>query len=210
MASTGDFLIYAELLSNIRQVSVVVSLSSPVDASTKAEVSQHGRQLQVAHQGHIESISLPAQVVAPEALPIPRQGVLDLSWRLPVAPSEARPAHISLENQALPWTSVDIEAGSRIACRHCDGEFVSKDTIEAWKDLPSENWAEMMEFWHCHKPHDDNQHDAESLASKGYGANSAISAQAGVGFVDLTSFLFSESNCSGLAVSPLSFVPLLV
>ncbi|KAH8737099.1 ubiquitin-conjugating enzyme E2-binding protein [Ilyonectria robusta] len=201
MASTGDFLIYAELLSNIRQVSVVVSLSSPADASTKAEVSQHGRQLQVAHQGQIESISLPAQVVAPEALPIPRQGVLDLSWRLPVAPSEAKPPHFSLENQTLPWTSVDIEAGSRIACRQCDGEFVSKGTIKAWKDLPSENWAEMMEFWHCHKPHDDNQHDAESLASKGYGANSAISAQAGVGFVDLTSFLFSESNCSGLAYS---------
>lgn len=47
MASTGDFVIYDELQSNIRWISVVVSLSSPVDALTKAEVSQHGRQLQV-------------------------------------------------------------------------------------------------------------------------------------------------------------------
>ncbi|KAK7424888.1 hypothetical protein QQX98_000163 [Neonectria punicea] len=201
MLPASGILIYAELLSNIRQVSVVVALSSPVDASTKAEISEQGRRIQIAHQGQTEIISLPAQVVPLAALPISRHGILDLSWRLPVSPSETRPANFSLENQALPWTSVDVETGSRIACRQCDSEFVPKDTIKVWKDLPSENWAEMMEFWHCHKPHDDSQPDEESLASKGYGANSAISAQEGVGFVDLTSFLFSESNCSGLAYS---------
>ncbi|KAF4989583.1 hypothetical protein FGRMN_9045 [Fusarium graminum] len=67
--------------------------------------------------------------------------------------------------------------------------------------LPSENWAEMMEFWHCHKPHDHEHQDPESLASKGYGANHAISAQQGTGFVDLTSFLFSEPDCRGLKYS---------
>ncbi|KAH7171065.1 ubiquitin-conjugating enzyme E2-binding protein [Dactylonectria macrodidyma] len=201
MPANGDFLVYAELLSNIRQISVVASFSSPVNASTKAEVSQHGRQLQVVHQGHAEMVLLPARVVAPAAALALRQGVLDVSWRLPVEQSEARSTHFSLENQVLPWTSVDIEAGSRIACRKCDSTFVSKGTIRAWKDLPSENWAEMMEFWHCHKPNDDHQHDTESLASKGYGANNAISAQPGIGFVDLTSFLFSESNCVGLTYS---------
>ncbi|KAH7163177.1 ubiquitin-conjugating enzyme E2-binding protein [Dactylonectria estremocensis] len=202
MSAHEKFLIYAELLFNIRQISVVVSFSSPVNASTKAEVSQHGRQLQVVHQGHTEIVSLPARVVAPASALALRQGVLDVSWRLPVEQSEARPTHFSLENQALPLTSVDIEAGSRIACRQCDNEFVSRGTIRAWKDLPSENWAEMMEFWHCHKPNDDHQHDAESLASKGYGANNAISAQPAIGFVDLTSFLFSESDCVGLTYSP--------
>ncbi|KAM0251244.1 hypothetical protein ACHAP5_001842 [Fusarium lateritium] len=59
----------------------------------------------------------------------------------------------------------------------------------------------MMEFWHCHKPHDHEHQDPESLASKGYGANHAISAQQGTGFVDLTSFLFSESDCQGLKYS---------
>ncbi|KAJ4308748.1 hypothetical protein N0V84_011915 [Fusarium piperis] len=58
-----------------------------------------------------------------------------------------------------------------------------------------------MEFWHCHKPHDHNQQDPESLASKGYGANHAISVQSGIGFVDLTSFLFSESDCKGVKYS---------
>ncbi|KAF5022241.1 hypothetical protein F66182_5714 [Fusarium sp. NRRL 66182] len=83
----------------------------------------------------------------------------------------------------------------------CGNEFVAQNTINTWKDLPSENWAEMMEFWHCHKPHDHQHQDSESLATKGYGANHAISAQQGTGFVDLTSFLFQESDCSGLKYS---------
>lgn len=201
MASSKDISIYAELLSNIRQVSVVASLSSPPDSSTKAEISHEGRRLQVTHQGQTESISLPAQVALTAAPQVATNGRPALSWRLPLSPAEARPAPFSLENQALPWTSADIEAGSRIGCRNCDNEFVTENAIKAWKDLPSENWAEMMEFWHCHKPHDHDQQDPESLANKGYGASHAISAQSGIGFVDLTSFLFSESDCKGVKVS---------
>jgi hypothetical protein len=210
MAPNGELLIYAEYLANIRQISVVVSLPTSPDASTKAEIVQDGRQLQVVHQQNMQSIALPAQVVAPPLLPIPKQGGKDLSWRLPVSPLEPRPSPFSLENQALPWTSIDIKVGSPISCRKCDDVLVSKGTINAWKDLPSENWAEMMEFWHCHKPHDHDQQDPESLASKGYGANNTISAQPGVGFVDLTSFLFTESDCSGLAVSPLGIATILL
>lgn len=193
--------IYAELLSNIRQISVTVSLLKSVDSSTKAEISPDGRQLSVTHHGHTEHITLPAQTSAIGSLPVAQIGRSNLSWRLPVSPTEARPSRFSLESQAVPWTSVDIATGSSVACRSCGSEFVAQSIINAWKDLPSENWAEMMEFWHCHKPHDHDHQDPESLATKGYGANHAISAQQGVGFVDLTSFLFSESDCRGLQVS---------
>lgn len=193
--------IYAELLSNIRQISVTVSLLTSVDSSTKAEISPDGRQLSVTHHGHTEHVTLPAQTSAIGSLPVAQIGCSSLSWRLPVSPTEARPSRFSLESQALPWTSVDITTGSSVACRSCGSEFVAQSIINTWKDLPSENWAEMMEFWHCHKPHDHDHQDPESLATKGYGANHAISAQQGVGFVDLTSFLFSESDCRGLQVS---------
>ncbi|KAF4962668.1 hypothetical protein FSARC_9229 [Fusarium sarcochroum] len=201
MASQTPTSIYAELLSNIRQISVVASLSTPADSSTKAEISHDGRQLNVTHQDRTESISLPAQTSVAGPLPVTKTGRPSLSWRLPVSPADAKPAQFSLENQALPWTSVDITTGSPIGCRNCGNEFVTQNTIKTWKDLPSENWAEMMEFWHCHKPHDHEHQDSESLASKGYGANHAISAQQGIGFVDLTSFLFSESDCRGLKYS---------
>ena len=201
MGSQSPATIYAELLSNIRQISVVASLSSPADSSTKADISNGGRQLNVTHQGHTESITLPAQTSVAGDLPVAQTGRPSLSWRLPVSPAEAKPAHFSLENQALPWTSVDMKTGSPVGCRNCGSGFVAEGAITTWKDLPSDNWAEMMEFWHCHKPHDHDHQDSESLATKGYGANHAISAQQGVGFVDLTSFLFTESNCRGLKVS---------
>ena len=65
-----------------------------------------------------------------------------------------------------------------------------------------------MEFWHCHKPDvppnlsaPDASH--EPSEAKGYGAHSRFAARAGVGFVDLTSFLLAPHDCGGIQVSPL-------
>lgn len=193
--------IYAELLVNIRQVSVVANLPSPVDGSTKAVIDGHTIRLQ--HQSQSSTLVIPARVVAPPILPLPdpKQRTVKLSWRLPLSTAVAKPASLSLEGQALPWGSVDIQKESPIQCRGCHHEIVPRGTIKEWKDLPSENWAEMMEFWHCHKPHNHEKHDDEKLTQRGYGASNAIAAQPNVGFVDLTSFMVAESDCNGLLVS---------
>jgi len=91
--------------------------------------------------------------------------------------------------------------GSPIRCRQCDQVIVQRGEIRVWKDLPSENWAEMMEFWHCHKPSSHDQPQDEALATKGYAANTAITAQSGVCLVDIISFMLFESDCSGLSFS---------
>jgi hypothetical protein len=80
--------------------------------------------------------------------------------------------------------------------------IVEAGTLQVWKDLPSENWAEMMEFWHCHKPHEHKHgNDDDDLTNRGYGASSRIAAQSSVGFVDLTSFLLAESDVLKSSVS---------
>ncbi|VUC36070.1 unnamed protein product [Clonostachys rosea] len=193
---------YAELLVNIRQISVVANLPSPVDGSTKAVIEDQTIRLQ--HQSQSSTLVIPARVVAPPILPLPdpKQRTVKLSWRLPLSAAVPKPASLSLEGQALPWGSVDIQKESPIQCRGCHHEIVSRGTIKDWKDLPSENWAEMMEFWHCHKPHDHEKRDDEKLTQRGYGASNAIAAQPNVGFVDLTSFMVSESDCNGLLFSP--------
>lgn len=203
MALGKSISIYAELLPNIRQVSVSASLapSAGADASTRAEVFEQGHRLKVEHHGQVETLVLPSQVSVNGLLPIPQQNSQKLSWRLPLSPNYTRPSQFSAENQVVPWTSLDLEAKSPVSCRTCHHQIVQEGKIQVWKDLPSENWAEMMEFWHCHKPHDHEHEDSETLASKGYGANSTITSQKGVGFIDLTSFLVSESDCSGLTVS---------
>lgn len=194
--------IYAELLSFIGQISVSVSLATETTSTTRAEIIDNGRVIRFHHDGCTQSMKLPAPVARSASLPLPQNAAQQVSWRLPAATKASRLSTYSLENQALPWNAVDIKPGSSVNCRTCNRPIVKDGTIDAWKDLPSENWAEMMEFWHCHKPHDHEEHqDEDHLTKRGYGASNAISAQASVGFVDITSFVFIEGDCDGLLVS---------
>jgi len=222
--------IYAELLPNIRQISLAVELPSPTDSSTRLAITSDGDIVHLTHRGEICNFILPAKTsFAGKLLPIQKPGSHTLTWRLPLDPRASLPASASQQDvRPAPWTATDLQIGSEVACRRCKSVVVSHGAIKAWKDLPSENWAEMMEFWHCHKPgdhhghgHHDHDHgtsnqpsqrpieynngkaDEASLALRGYGASSVISAQDGVGFVDLTTFLFSESDCSAVTVSPM-------
>ncbi|EAQ89347.1 hypothetical protein CHGG_05966 [Chaetomium globosum CBS 148.51] len=116
----------------------------------------------------------------------------------------------------MVWSATDLDPESGVACRQCATEVVCSGSVKVWKDLPSENWAEMMEFWHCHKPdhhhhHNPSEEDGkageESLAARGYGASSAISAQEGVGFVDLTTLLFEERDCQNVTIRVMANFP---
>ncbi|KAL1871063.1 hypothetical protein VTK73DRAFT_2259 [Phialemonium thermophilum] len=173
-----------------------------------------------------------------QILPV-RSGVTTLTWRLPIGAGQgailasARAVAGHEDDSAVPWPASDLRAGEPVRCRACGAVLVSVRAIEMWKDLPSENWAEMMEFWHCHKPGEEGHghahghgreghgqkteerssrddadpaktnggSNAKSLGSRGYGANSTIIAQQGIGFVDVMSFLLSEADCKGILYS---------
>ncbi|KAL8735873.1 MAG: hypothetical protein Q9181_002651 [Wetmoreana brouardii] len=85
---------------------------------------------------------------------------------------------------------------TRIACRACQALLV-KESVQNWKDLPSENWAEMMDFWHCHKPDTDDvfAHQTSGV-HKGYGAANSIEPTAGIGLVDITCLLMMQQDCN--------------
>lgn len=208
MSPSRRVLIYAELLSNIRQVSVGCTLPTPTSTGTRATIAPDGWSLTVVHDGLNETVQLPERIAPLSQLPIKSLGV-SLSWRLPLAaPSTGRARPASSED-AVPWSAIDLEIGSAVLCRTCGSTIVEAGALQVWKDLPSENWAEMMEFWHCHKPHS-HEHDnnEEHLANRGYGASSRIGAQPGVGFIDLTSFLLADSDLVTSSVSvPFLLIP---
>ncbi|UQC80440.1 uncharacterized protein CLUP02_05923 [Colletotrichum lupini] len=229
MSSHDTPTIYAELLTNIRQLSIAVTLSSPAGGQTRALIAPNGETLHIHHAGTETSFPLPGRVLAqagaPTALPTPPPSASSsasqtLSWRLPLADSPAaRSGGTSLADDPVPWTARDLLPGSAVACRRCAAVVVPGGKAGEWKGLPSENWAEMMDFWHCHKPstdrEDEHEHggvngegkekdDHEHLTRRGYGANSSIAAQPGVGMVDLTSFLFCEADCVGLKKEAMS------
>ena len=218
MSPPTDCSLYAELLANIRQISLAASLPSPSDGSTQATLSADCRTVELRHRGSACQLTLPARAALGGArLPIQdkQKGGCMLSWRLPLDASSASSSPPPGQaDDAPPWSATDLAAGAAVTCRQCGADVVPSGAVTVWKDLPSENWAEMMEFWHCHKPHTaPHDHgdgdgagkaDEKSLASRGYGASSAIAAQEGVGFVDLTTLLFAEADCRGVTVSRFS------
>ncbi|KAL2212372.1 ubiquitin-conjugating enzyme E2C-binding protein [Sarocladium strictum] len=197
--------IYAELLSNLRQLSVVASLPSHSDGTTSASLSSDGLRLTVSHQGQTQEIKLPERPIA-SALQVPEARSTEVSWRLRLPPLDQPPPRFTLEDQPLPWNARDIQRGSAVTCRACKASLINAGRIAEWKDLPSDNWAEMMEFWHCHKPVDHNNPSEGAEAdgkttNKGYGANNVISAQQGIGLIDVTSFVLSTDDCSAVLYS---------
>lgn len=234
----SEISIYAELLQNLRQISVAASLPTPANDQTTVTVAPES--ITIRHDGRIAQLRLPALVAAAAcgALARPSQPSADsMSWRLPLAPQQQlKPVD---QTAAVPWPATDLRPGGEVRCRGCDAVVVGEGRVAEWKDLPSENWAEMMEFWHCHKPGDEEhghshshggnhshapdggaagevnggagagKADETSLASRGYGASSIISAKEGVGFVDLTSLLFVEGDCEGVLVSHIQYISVL-
>ncbi|KAJ5116435.1 hypothetical protein N7456_000783 [Penicillium angulare] len=181
-----------------------------------------------------ETIELPARVSDATRLalntnfarttPINSTGAsYEHSFRMQIDPADpALSPKDTIMDDYVPWTAADMSTRTRIRCRACEAPFL--DTPNAriskhreqddysgweWKDLPSGNWAEMMDFWHCHKPdplEDKPTSEATTVRSsedktaqlKGYGATSRIEATPGIVFIDVATFLLAESDCVGL------------
>ncbi|KAJ5566091.1 hypothetical protein N7535_007729, partial [Penicillium sp. DV-2018c] len=146
----------------------------------------------------------------------------DYSFRMQIDPNEEVLApRDQLIDDFVPWTAGEMISTTRIRCRKCENVFLNRSSISdsgdtnasmpgwVWKDLPSGNWAEMMDFWHCHKPdpHEGHEKSAKDSAlqleektaqTKGYGAESHVVAISGTVLVDVATFLLAEEDCTGL------------
>ncbi|KAH8794578.1 HECT-like ubiquitin-conjugating enzyme-binding-domain-containing protein [Hyaloscypha sp. PMI_1271] len=188
-------LMYAELLSNIRQISVIVALEEPCDLTTRVELSADGWRFILRHSEEASSLSLPGQVSPGFQLQRPVFGAKELTWRLPLAGEPTCTSMDTMQSNCAPWSAKYLGKETEFVCRGCGSEIVKKGSIGTWRDLPSENWAEMMDFWHCHKPEVPDGHVEQSAANRGYGANTKFTPTPGIGFVDLTSFLLADTDC---------------
>ena len=155
----------------------------------------------------------------------------ELSFRMQIDPDDMgggllRPDDEVTSVEYVPWMAGDMGSYTRLGCRGCEKVVLdcapalkSGDTSSGWvwKDLPSGNWAEMMDFWHCHKPdthdHDDGDHtvsiEERNSQVKGYGAANQVVASSGTGLVDVATFLVAEEDCRGLKVRESSLLYLM-
>ncbi|KZF23837.1 hypothetical protein L228DRAFT_267798 [Xylona heveae TC161] len=197
--------IYAELLVNIRQLTIYASLDSIRNDATKVELSSDRETITLSHDGRSATIHLPTKVGGTAALELPQAATKDLSFRLQIAekdePLFTRDLLVASSDERAPWPAGSLTADTEVCCRQCDQAFIQAGTIKTWKDLPSENWAEMMDFWHCHKPHDHGHQQSENTgpsATKGYSASNKLVAQSQTGFLDTCHFLFTSQDCVGV------------
>jgi hypothetical protein len=235
--------LHAELLPNIRQITLYVSLPQipALEGNTQPEIqlSESCKSVTVSLPepfDHVaETIKLPARVTDATRLTLnvgkatsspgkPTGSSHDYSVRMHIDPSDPVLApRDELIDDHVPWTAADMSPSTRIRCRGCGTPFLNEPHPEhpaeendqsrlrgwLWKDLPSGNWAEMMDFWHCHKPdpHEDNPKseavaaiklEEETAQTKGYGASSRVEAIPGTVLIDVATFLLSEADCVNL------------
>lgn len=237
--------LHAELLPNIRQITLYASLPRIPELEGFRPVIQLSDLRKEATISlpppfdHVsEPIKLPARVSdAYRRLVNARSGAAvtpvstqstdtsqDYSFRMQVDSSDEALllSRDELIDDYVPWTAADMSLSTRICCQRCGNMFLKTKTSSSetgedvgqpkgwiWKDLPSGNWAEMMDFWHCHKPdpHEDNQDGTKNTALriedqtaqlKGYGAASRVVAISGTVLIDAATFLLVESDCMGL------------
>ena len=195
--------IYAELLVHIRSVTLHVSLQTEYDHETKVQLSANSEWIELTHEGQSASIRLPTKV----------GGGGNAILTLPAAPSKDITLRLQVEEKSLgllefggredgneePWTAESLDNRATLYCRHCGQQVFGSGRVHTWKDLPSENWAEMMEFWHCHKPTQETpKENGDAPARKGYAASNKLRASSGTGFVDISHFLLAPSDCGGM------------
>ena len=132
-------------------------------------------------------------------------GATSWSVKLPVLPSSDSSS--GREANYVPWSAPELNSlQPGFSCARCHATVLGRDRIRSWKDLPSENWAEMMDFWHCHKPHEkdeDTEKGGRLILAKerdtGRRKGGLVPTQ-GVGLVGLTYFLIDRVDCVGVDV----------
>ena len=206
--------LYAELLLHIRTVTLFASLRTNFSRETHAKLSADGSCISVTHEDASATIRLPVNVKgggdADLSLPsLPPNKEITLRLQLEEKEGSDLLGTLNSEERqqnVVPWDGASLAHlhDLDVICKSCGEVIVSHGTIKEWRDLPNENWAEMMDFWHCHKPDEHHLHDhthEEAIGQKGYAASNRLEATEGIGFVDLSSFLLKEQDCTGAKVS---------
>lgn len=198
--------VYTEHLQNIGTLSVQITLSTPSNSQTRATLHEDGRVVSVSHGGRETSLRLPVQVpihCGDLSLQVPTTSSTQIDFRLKLRASENGPDEIHgyrSSSDEVPWSASELDSETAIHCKECRQTFVPHERISQWKNLPSEGWAEMMEFWHCHKPHEHDSSDGGKLT-----AESRLALNVGIGMVAPMELLVSSADCAGIKVrSPCS------
>ena len=133
--------LYAEILVNIRQLTLYASLQTEKQEGTKVDVSTDKRVVTVTHDGESQRLYLPTQIKGDASITFPLQKTTDISARVQIEDEHDWKCTVNNEVET-PWAAADLNTQSQISCRHCTAPILQPNKIQQWKSLPSEKWAE--------------------------------------------------------------------
>lgn len=63
------------------------------------------------------------------------------------------------------WSKKELieSKGFRILCLTCRTDIINEQNCFKINEMPSEFWMELMDYWHCHKPHDVSKENEYSV-----------------------------------------------
>lgn len=197
--------LYAEALTNIRQLTLHASLQTEKNEHTKVLISSDKNIITALHDGESSSIYLPTQISGTAKVTFPTDKRTEFSVRLQIDDtSQLKGAHDEPGGIEVPWCASDLSQKTAIRCKNCNAEIMHSGTVTIWKDLPSDHWAELMDMWFCHKPHEAHSTEDEAARFRGFSSKSKIAATSGIGLVDTVSFLLHRDDCLETQVSAVS------
>lgn len=152
---------YVELLSRIKSISVIVEeedQKASLSVDSLIQVDSKLLKLKVKNQDSSIFIPLPIEVPQiPNLSSCFKQKNNIVSIRLPLVDSIVDRSTNSLMSISTnyKWNSSYLRKSVQIYqfnCLECDNVLIDSSQVSSVLDMPSEIWAEMMDFWHCHKP----------------------------------------------------------
>ncbi|KAJ9615395.1 hypothetical protein H2200_001470 [Cladophialophora chaetospira] len=192
--------LYAEALTNIRQLTLHASLQTEKNEHTKILISSDKKIITALHDGEAASIYLPTQISGTAHVTFPIEKRTEISTRLQIDDTGLLEA-LKEDSSGVeyPWSAVSLRENSSLSCSQCEACVLSAGKAVSWKDLPSEHWAELMDLWFCHKPHGHGDSSDEHAAkTKGFSAQSKVVPSPGIGLVDTVSFLLAPQDCTNI------------
>lgn len=217
--------LYAELFLYVHIVNVHASISTAESAEAAVvEIAADGQSITLFHRNGRVSIDLPTRVLQRGSSTSFRLSLKEgnqFTLRLNVEDGSTKGASDLTNGSAslisarsenpVPWTSRSMRNnGCKISCARCDSDIQSIGKVGVWLDMPNENWADLMEFWHCHKPAEHYKVDqgAENIRNQTHEgkecfAGNGLCASQGKGYIGTSYFLLHMDDCSGVKVREL-------
>lgn len=114
-------------------------------------------------EGNFATISLPCKVLVDQdaRFTLTSPGHYRLRLKAEKGVVEAYSSSNKAQNvfMSLPeakWSKKDLLESEEfeIRCLSCKNNIIDKHNCSKINEMPSEFWMELMDYWHCHKPHD--------------------------------------------------------